>query len=166
MTEAPRARAHAAALRQKELMDLAGVLVLPDVPVKADMLVTERWSKKSQQTRVPCPVCAAAGKCDCKTWNDRELVPWDPRIASLEALGKFAKKPQPAQVEEVARLRARDKWAKLPADERAALVAAVGSQPVRVLSLEYLKKKEWPSDIARAAVVEMFGVEERIGLAA
>lgn len=162
MTEAPRARAHAAAVRQKELMDLAGRIVLPNVPVKADMLVTERWSKKSQQTRVACPVCGASGKCDCKTWNDRELIPWDPRVASLEALGKFVKKTAPEQVEEVAKLRAKDKWTKLEETARAELRTAVGAQPARVLSLEYLKKKEWPSDIARAAVVEMFGEEQRM----
>jgi hypothetical protein len=129
MTEAPRARAHAAAVRQKELMDLAGRLVLPDVPVKADMLVTERWSKKSQQTRVACAACGASGKCKCGTWNDRELIPWDPRVASREALAKFAKES--------------------PGTDR-------------IAALKFLKKKEWPSDIARAAVVEMFGEEERM----
>lgn len=129
MTEAPRARAHAAAMRQKELMDLAGRLVLPDCPVKADMLVTERWSKKSQQTRVACAACGANGKCKCGTWNERELIPWDPRVASLEALGKFVKE---------------------------------NPETDRVAALKYLKKKEWPSDIARAAVVEMYGQEERM----
>jgi DNA polymerase-1 len=159
MTEAQRARAHAAAMRQKELMDLAGRLVLPDCPVKADMLVTERWSKKAQQTRVACQQCGASGKCGCKTWNDRELIPWDPRIASLEALSKFAKKAEPEQVEEVSRMRGGMKWVAMEEPGREVIRSAVRALPVRVLSLEYLKKKEWPSDIARAAVVEMFGVE-------
>jgi hypothetical protein len=128
MTEAPRERAHAAAVRQKELMDLAGRLVLPNVPVKADMLVTERWSKKSQQTRVACAACGENGDCACGTWNDRELIPWDPRVASREALAKFLKKARAEQVEEVAKLRAKDKWARLEEEARTAIRVSVDAK--------------------------------------
>lgn len=124
MTEVPEARAHEAALRQKELMEIAGRMVLPDVPVRADMIVTRQWSKKSGQWREPCASCGADGKCKCGTWQTRRLIPWDLRVAVR---------------------RARDAWAKEHAAEGAAA------------ALAYLKKKEWPSDVAREAVVEMFG---------
>jgi hypothetical protein len=124
MTEVPEARAHEAALRQKELMELAGKMVLPDVPVRADMIVTRQWSKKSGQWREPCAACGADGKCKCGTWQTRRLIPWDLRVAVRRALGSWAKEH-------------------------------VAEGPVPALA--YLKKKEWPSDVAREAVVEMFG---------
>jgi DNA polymerase-1 len=112
MTEAPEGRAHEAAMRQKELMDLAGRIVLPSVPVKADALVCRQWSKKAQR------------------WKDAEgrLIPWDLRVAVRRAL---------------------DGWAKDHAHEGAAA------------ALAYLKKKEWPTDVARDAVAEMFSQERQ-----
>jgi hypothetical protein len=108
MTEVPEARAHEAAVRQRELMDLAGRIVLPDVPVKADVLVTRQWSKKSAR------------------WTDANgrLIPWDMRIACRKDL----EKAKPANADE---------------------------------AFAYLKKKDWPTDVAREAVVAVFGVSAR-----
>jgi hypothetical protein len=114
MTEVPEARAHAAAVRQKELMDLAGRIVLPDVPVKADMLVCRQWSKKAQRLK------NAAG----------ELIPWDLRTACREAL---------------------EGWAAGHAPEG------------RDAGFDYLQFKQWPSDVAREAVLEYFGGENVVG---
>lgn len=108
MTEAPEGRAHEAAMRQKELMDLAGRIVLPSVPVKADALVCRQWSKKAQR------------------WKDENgrLIPWDLRVAVRKAL---------------------DGWRAEHANDNA------------TAALAYLKKKEWPTDVARDAVAEVFG---------
>jgi hypothetical protein len=72
MTEAPEDRAHAAAIRQQELMDLAGRTVLPDVPVTASALICRQWSKK------------AKAMFDA----DGRLVPWDLREACRRELEK------------------------------------------------------------------------------
>jgi DNA polymerase I-like protein with 3'-5' exonuclease and polymerase domains len=108
MTEAPEGRAHEAAMRQKELMDLAGRIVLPSVPVKADALVCRQWSKKAQR------------------WKDENgrLIPWDLRVAVRRAL---------------------EAWRAEHANDNA------------TAALAYLKKKEWPTDVARDAVAEVFG---------
>jgi hypothetical protein len=134
MTEVLEARAHAAAIRQKELMELAGRIVLPDVPVKADMLVCRQWSKKAAQRRVPCATCGAPGKCACGTWPTRELIPWDLHVACRESL---------------------DAWLRDHADE----VAEGRASDLANAALAYLKKKQWPSDVAREAVSETFGAE-------
>jgi DNA polymerase-1 len=126
MTEAPEVRAHAAALRQKELMEIAGRVVLPSVPVKADMLVTRQWSKKAQQWRAPCGACGSPTKCKCEgvaAWKDRPLIPWDLRAAARRAL---------------------DAWAAEHAGEG------------RDAALAYLKKTEWPTDVARDTAAEFF----------
>lgn len=114
MTEAPEGRAHEAAMRQKELMDLAGRIVLPSVPVKADALVCRQWSKKAQR------------------WKDEtgRLIPWDLRVAVRKALASWRAEHPPGIG---------------PADPSAAE------------ALAYLKKKEWPTDVARDAVAEVFG---------
>lgn len=127
MTEVLEERAHAAAVRQKELMELAGRMVLPDVPVRADMIVTRQWSKKSGQWREACTACGSNSKCKCegvKPWAERRLVPWDLRIAVRRALSGWAKET--------------------PAADREG-------------ALTYLLKKEWPRDVSREAVAEMFG---------
>lgn len=114
MTEVEEHRAHAAAMRQKELMELAGRIALPDVPVKSDALVCRQWSKKAQRVR------NAAG----------ELIPWDLRTACREAL---------------------EGWAAEHAGEG------------RDAGFTYLQKEQWPSDVAREAVIELFGGENVVG---
>lgn len=171
MTEAPEHRAHEAAMRQKELMEQAGRMVLPDCPAKADMVVTRQWSKKSGQWREPCAACGSPQKCRCegvKPWKERRLIPWDLRIAARRALDEFAKKPIDKQVEIVAQLvEGKDKWKELDGTERAkrclAAVEKAGDQ--YGLGVLYLKKKEWPTDVARDVSAEVFGsatAQERI----
>jgi hypothetical protein len=130
MAEVLEGRAHAAAVRLKEIMDQAGAMVLGGVPVKASMVVTRQWSKKATQWREPCAVCGDLVKCDksCPArgaWESRKLIPWDMRIACRRDLDK--------------KLRA---------------------EPLtRDKALEYLKKKDWPTDVARETVAAVYGPE-------
>lgn len=164
MTEVEESRAHAAALRQKELLELAGRIVLPDVPVKSDMLICRQWSKKAEQRRELCGVCGARGKCGCDTWEGRALEPWDLRVACGEAIDAFTKKPEKEQIETVAMMReGKDAWKKLNAAERGSVIAAVGAMSVRDRGFEYLQRDQWPSDVARETVTETFGGENVVG---
>ncbi len=163
MTEVQRARAHAAAMRQKELMELAGKIVLPTVPVKSDALVCEQWSKKAQQWREPCSACGVKTKCKCGTWAERKLIPWDLRIACRESLEAFAAKSGDDQIDIVAEMRVgKDKWKAMSLQEQANLLQAVGTLEPRERCFEYLKKKEWPRDVSREAVANMFGQAEKV----
>jgi hypothetical protein len=166
MTEVPEARAHEAAYRQKELMELAGRMVLVDVPVKADMVVTRRWSKKAGQWRQPCTACGSPTKCKCEgvaKWADRRLIPWDLRIACRRELDAFEAKPDADRAETLAKLRAGEKWKTAEADERAALIAAAASTPRRAAAFEYLKLKQWPRDAARDTAAAVYGDEQVAG---
>jgi hypothetical protein len=89
MVEAPEARAHDAALRLQALMQQASAEILRDVPGKADIVVTRRWSKKAQQWREPCGSCGSKLKCKCDTWASRRIIPWDLGIACREALDGY-----------------------------------------------------------------------------
>lgn len=60
LTEVKEDRAHEAGLRQQELMNQAGREILPDVPCKADLKLTRRYSKKAKKIVI-----------------DGRLVPWD-----------------------------------------------------------------------------------------
>lgn len=164
MTEVEEARAHAAAMRQKQLMEVAGRLVLPDVPVKSDALVTRQWSKKAQQWRQPCAACGAPGKCACGTWGERQLIPWDLRAACARDLADFAKKPSTDQITKLAEMRVgKDKWAAMNVGEQAEEIARVAELEPRDRSFEYLKGKQWPTDVAREAAIELHGGENVVG---
>lgn len=62
LIETPEERAHEAAVRTQELMNHAGALVLPDVPVKTKPLLSRIWSKNSKRLIGP----------------DGRLIPWQP----------------------------------------------------------------------------------------
>jgi hypothetical protein len=145
-------------------MEAAGREILPSCPVKVDALVTRHWSKKASQRREACGVCGARGKCPCKTWNDRKLVPWDLHVACRETLIGWTKKPLVEQVATIAELRiGRDKWKKLTPGEQGQLIAAAADASPRDRSFEYLQKKQWPRDVSREAVIEMYGGENVAG---
>lgn len=166
MTEVEEHRAHAAAVRQKELMELAGRIVLPDVPVRADMLLCRQWSKKASQRRALCGTCGARGDCACKTWETRQLEPWDLGVACRETLTEFLSKTLPDQTELVSRMRVgKDAWKALNLGQQAEIMAEVAMLSPDARAFEYLKKDQWPSDVAREAVGEMFGVQD-VGKAA
>ncbi len=65
-------QAHDAAMRLSELMQEAGRHVMPDLPIKAEPLVSRQWSKKAK------PRYGADGR----------LVPWDMYVAAVEVLRK------------------------------------------------------------------------------
>jgi hypothetical protein len=160
MTEVPEARAHEAAVRQRELMDLAGRMVLPDVPVRADVLVTRQWSKKAARW-TEHGTWTDAGTWKADKVNPGRLVPWDMRIACRRVLEAFVRMPDEKRWSTIAKGRCGEAWKDMPELVRAAMVRQVSAEPAEALAFEYLKKKEWPSDIAREAVAGVYG-EERI----
>jgi hypothetical protein len=91
-------------------------------------------------------------------------VPWDLHVACRETLIGWTKKPLVEQVATIAELRiGRDKWKKLTPGEQGQLIAAAADASPRDRSFEYLQKKQWPRDVSREAVIEMYGGENVAG---
>lgn len=159
-TEVEEHRAHAAAIRQKELMEVAGRIALPDVPVRADVLTCRQLSKKASQRRALCHTCGARGDCPCKTWNDRPLEPWDLGVACRETLAAFLSTPNTEQITTVAVMqKGKDAWKALNVGEQADVIARVAELALDDRAFAYLKLDQWPSDVARDAVGEAFGAD-------